>query len=203
MSAIGVLRFLHLVGVIALGAGLVGAFITELRVRRTERLDTLREALHYQGIFAVGLVFPGAVVVGLSGVLMVIELGIGFFGAPWLTGMWLLFAFEFIEGNTLTRTHGLRVRRELEGALDAGALTSGLRDSLQSRLGTFGLCLDLPLGLVMISLGTMRPSSWNHFAIATALALVAALVLTALVLRIEPQPLKRSEPHESLEEASA
>jgi hypothetical protein len=203
MNAIAILRFLHLVGVIALGAGLVGAFVTELRIRRTERLDTLREALYYQVIFAVCLVFPGAIVVGLSGVLMVLELGLGFFDAPWLTGMWLLFAFEFVEGNTLTRAHGVRVRRELEHALHAGVITPGFRGSLQSRLGTFGLCLDLPLGLAMISLGTMRPSSWNHFAVATTLAFVSALVLTTLVLRIEPQPSKRSEPHESLEEASA
>lgn len=200
MSAYSALRFLHLLAVMVLVAGIIGDFVAELRIRRAANLATLAEGVQYQTIFMEWLVFPAAVIVGLSGVLLVLKLGIGFFELPWLTGMWLLFAFEFVEGNTVTRRHGLYVRRELEHALRVGAVTAGLRRRLKSVPGTFGLCLDLPLGLVMVSLGVMRPSTWSHFLLAVPAAVVVASVLTALLLRLEPSPSERS-PH-ALEQAS-
>lgn len=203
MSTLAVLRFLHLLGVIGLAAGLVTAFVTELRVRRSADLRPIGEALRYQGTLGVGLVFPSALVVGSTGILLVLELGLGFFDIPWLTGMWLLFAFEFVEGNTLTRGHGLRVRREFAAACRAGALTSEFERCLKSRSGTFGLCLDLPLGIVMVSLGTMRPATWSHFFVATLLALAVAAALTRSLLRLEPSASGRRKTHGPVEQASS
>lgn len=192
MSTYTTLRLLHLVGVIVLGGGIIGGFVAELRVRRSSALHAITEGLHYQAIFMERLVFPAALLVGLSGVFLVLELGLPFFGIPWLTGMWLLFAFEFVEGNSLTRRHGVRVRGELEQALLHGAVTDGLRRTLRDRTGTFGLCLDLPFGLVMVSLGATRPTTWGQFLVTVPLAVAAAAALTALLLRIEPEPSERS-----------
>lgn len=186
MISYGLLRALHLLGMLALAAGLIGAFVIELRMRRSADLDAIGKGLRCEEFLFAGLVFPGALVTGASGILLVFVLGLGFFDLPWLTGMWLLFAFEFVEGNTVTRGHGLAVRREFAGARVQGVLTPGFRRSLRSWSGTFGLCLDLPLGLVMVSLGVMRPMSWSHFGLAVPAAVVIASVLTSLVLRLEP-----------------
>jgi hypothetical protein len=42
-----------------------------------------------------------------------------FLKVPWLVGMAILFAFEFIEGNTITRLYFMRLRRLAQVALVA------------------------------------------------------------------------------------
>jgi hypothetical protein len=55
---------------------------------------------------------PGALLLLGSGTVLTIDLyGWDFLTAPWLAGMVGLFAFEFIEGNTVTRLYFLRLRR--------------------------------------------------------------------------------------------
>ena len=44
------------------------------------------------------------------------ELGLGLFSEPWLVGMWGLFLFELIEGNTITRGQFQRTLRRSRGA---------------------------------------------------------------------------------------
>jgi Predicted integral membrane protein (DUF2269) len=63
-------------------------------------------------LFYDGLVVPGALLLG-SGTWLIVELysGWAFWQVPWLAGMVLLFAFEFIEGNTITRRYFMRLRR--------------------------------------------------------------------------------------------
>ena len=43
--------------------------------------------------------------------------GWDFIKVPWLTGMIALFAFEFIEGNTITRLYFMKLRRMTDEAL--------------------------------------------------------------------------------------
>jgi uncharacterized membrane protein len=117
------LRLAHMVGVIALGGGLLAVFVSELRAYRTADAYRFAEAAWYTATFYDALMLPGAVIVGGSGLLLVLELGIGFCGAPWLVGMWGLFLFEFIEGNTITRRQFQRTLRRSRAPLQTGELT--------------------------------------------------------------------------------
>jgi hypothetical protein len=57
----------------------------------------------------------------------------------------VLFAFEFIEGNTITRLYFMRTH-----------------------------FLDIPILFVIVALGAMRPNTWTLFATGMLLVLVAA-----------------------------
>ena len=117
MDYYSALRLAHMVGFIALGGGLLAVFVSELRAYRTDDAYRFAEAAWYTATFYDALVLPGAVIVGLSGFLLVIELGLGFLSEPWLVGMWGLFLFEFIEGNTITRRQFRRTLRRSRAVL--------------------------------------------------------------------------------------
>jgi hypothetical protein len=105
---------------------------------------------------------------------------------PWLTGMVALFAFEFIEGNTITRLYFMRLRRVTREAVRQGNVTAALKDVRRKHVPTFTHFLDLPLLFVIVALGAMRPNTWALFAIGAALALVAATILTLVMPRLYP-----------------
>lgn len=178
-----VLQFLHIIGVIALGSGLVGAFVADPRARQSQSLYLIAEAYRYKTIFYGALVFPGAILVGASGLLLVYRLNLGFFEQPWLTGMWMLFLFEFVEGNSITRLYFRRVRIARKEASSTGAVTQRLHSEVHTAWGTFTHYLDIPLFAVMVSLGAMRPSTWGYFFIGAGIAITAATALTIIMLR--------------------
>ncbi|HET7853624.1 MAG TPA: DUF2269 family protein [Candidatus Methylomirabilis sp.] len=177
-------KFLHIVGFILLGSGLVGVFVAEWRSRQTRDIRLIAEAHRYMTIFYDGVVLPGAILVGLSGLLLMFYLQFGFFQIPWLTGMWLLFAFEFMEGNTITRIHFRKMRRVSQAALNEGRVTSELQEKMDDKVGTFTHYLDLPLFFVIVSLGGLRPATWTHFTLGTLLALVTGLALSSFLPRM-------------------
>jgi uncharacterized membrane protein len=179
-----ILKFLHLVGFILIGSGLVGVFVADLRSRQTRDVRLVAEACRYVAIFYDGVVVPGAVLAGLSGLALTLNLNLGFFQAPWLTGMWMLFVFEFVEGNTVTRIHFRRMLRLSRAALSDGAITTALRKEMERTLPTFTHYLDLPFFLMIVSLGGLRPSTWSYVAVGSLLALVVAVAFTATLPRI-------------------
>lgn len=185
------LRFFHVLGVVLLGGGLLGVWVADLRSRFARSVFVLAEACHYEMLFYYGLVFPGALLVGLSGLLLILELGLGFFAAPWLTGMWVLFLAEFVEGNSITHWHLRRMRERATRARLLGQPTEELREQMGRRLGSFTHFLDLPLFLVIVFLGTTRPGSWSVVVAALAVAVAAAALLTALVPRHAPMVAER------------
>ena len=65
-------------------------------------LAELAEAVRNITLFYDGLVVPGALLLLGSGTWLIIEFygGWAFLEVPWLAGMVLLFAFEFVEGNS-------------------------------------------------------------------------------------------------------
>jgi hypothetical protein len=80
---------------------------------------------------------------------------------PWLAGMIGLFAFEFIEGNTITRLYFMRLRRLTRAALAAGRVTPELKRARGELVPTFTHFLDLPLLFLIIALGAMQPTTWS------------------------------------------
>ena len=105
---------------------------------------------------------------------------------PWLAGMVGLFAFEFIEGNTITRLYFMRLRRVTRSALEAGEITPELRHARGELVPTFTHFLDLPLLFLIIALGAMQPTTWMLFFAGSIVALVLATLLTVIVPRLYP-----------------
>jgi uncharacterized membrane protein len=177
------LRFGHIVGLILLGGGLLGVFVSELRAYRTSDVHRFAEAAWYTASFYDALVLPGALLVALSGLLLIVELGLGTFTEPWLVGMWGLFLFEFVEGNTITRRQFQRTLRRSRAALERGRLSAPDRADARTTLGRVTHFLDLPLFLVIVYCGALRPDTWAHVLAAIAVALIATMILAAAVPR--------------------
>ena len=135
-----------------------------------------------------GLVIPGALLLLGSGTWLIVAVygGWAFLGIPWLVGMVILFAFEFIEGNTITRLYFMRLRRLTREAVQQGKVTAELVEARRHRLPTFTHFLDIPILFLIVALGAMRPNTWTLFAAGTLLALVAAAILTLVIPRLYP-----------------
>lgn len=188
MNAYLLLRFVHLVGLTLIGAGLIGVLVMDMRSRQVRELPLFAQAVWLIAVFYDGLVVPGAILLLASGTWLIVEFhgGWNFLGTPWLAGMVLLFAFEFIEGNTVTRAYFTRLRRLTRAALEQGRMSAELRQARAERLASFTHFLDLPILLLIVSLGALRPDSWAHFAVGGALAILLATLLNILVPRLYP-----------------
>lgn len=187
----GLARFGHTVGLMLISAGLIGVFIADIRSRQARSLEIFAEAVRSIALFYDGLVVPGAVLLAASGLWLIA--GWHGWGAvvdqPWLLGMIGLFLFEFVEGNTVTRLYFLRLRRETARALAAGGPTPTLTQAAGGGLATFTHFLDLPLLLVIVMLGVLRPDDWFAFVIGCAAAVATATALTCALPRLCGRPL--------------
>lgn len=191
------LRFVHIIGVVLIGAGLIGVFVSDLRSRQLRELAPFAEAVRNIAVFYDGLVVPGAILLLASGAWLVAEFHGGWAGLrePWIAGMAGLFAFEFVEGNTVTRLYFTRLRRLAREALTAGRITPELARARGERVPTFTHFLDLPILFVIVALGALRPDGWTLLTIGVALALVVATTLTVVLPRLYPWgPVDRPAP---------
>lgn len=112
--------------------------------------------------------------------------GWAFLGMPWLVGMIALFAFEFVEGNTITRLYFMRLRRLTREALNQGGMTAELAEARRHHLPTFTHFLDIPIFFVIVALGATRATTWTLFVAGTVFAVVAATILTLAMPRLYP-----------------
>ena len=122
------LRFAHLLGLMLISASLIGVFVSDMRARQVHDLRLFAQAVTLIAMFYDGLVVPGALLLLGSGTWLIISYydGWAFLTVPWLAGMVILFAFEFIEGNTITRLYFMRLRHLTREALAAGGVTPEL-----------------------------------------------------------------------------
>jgi uncharacterized membrane protein YecN with MAPEG domain len=146
------------------------------------------EAVRSIAVLYDGLVIPGALLLLGSGTWLIVTVygGWAFLGMPWLSGMVALFAFEVVEGNTITRVYFMRLRRLTGEALRRGMVTPELAAARRHHLPTFTHFLDIPILFVIVALGSMRPNTWTMFAVGTLLALGAAALLAVTVPRLYP-----------------
>ena len=100
--------------------------------------------------------------------------------------MVFLFAFEFIEGNTITRLYFLRLRCLTQAALMVGAFTPELQKAQAESVPTFTHFLDLPMLFLIITLGTLKPNSWSMFFIGSLAAMTLTTALTIFIPRLYP-----------------
>jgi uncharacterized membrane protein len=182
------LKFAHLLGAILIGAGLIGVWMSDLRSRQLRELNALSEAVRNIAVFYDGVVVPGALLLLASGTWMIVEFygGWDFLKVPWLLGMVVLFAFEFVEGNTVTRLYFMRLRRVTRDALQRGAITPELEKARGEGIPTFTHFLDLPILFLIVALGTIRPTGWTLFIVGAVVATVVAAVLSLYIPRLYP-----------------
>jgi hypothetical protein len=171
-----------------MGAGLIGVWYADLRSRQVRDLAIFAESIRQIAVFYDGLVVPGAVLLLGSGTWLIVTVygGWAFLGMPWLAGMVALFAFEVIEGNTITRLYFMRLRRLTAVSLAQGATTPELERARGEHLPTFTHFLDLPILFVIVALGATRPNTWALFLVGTTLGVSAATVLTLVIPRLYP-----------------
>jgi uncharacterized membrane protein len=182
------LRFAHLIGLVLMGTGLIGVFVSDLRSRQTKDLHLFAQAVSFIALYYDGLVVPGALLLLGSGTWLIVQYhgGWAFLAEPWLAGMVFLFALEFVEGNTVTRLYFMRLRRLTRQALTQGKVTPELTQARREQVASFTHFLDIPILLVIMSLGVLRPDSWAQFLIGTALAIFVAATLNFWILRLYP-----------------
>src|SRR6266511_3230006 len=95
------LRFAHLIGLILIGAGLIGVFVCDLRSRQVNDLNLFAQAVSLIALFYDGLVVPGALVLLASGTWLIV----GYHGGwrlltePWLASMVALFCLRVHRGK--------------------------------------------------------------------------------------------------------
>jgi uncharacterized membrane protein len=183
-----VLKFLHLLGLVLMGAGLIGVWYADLRSRQLRELSVFAEAVRSIAVLYDGLVVPGALLLVGSGTWLIVTVygGWAFLGIPWLSGMVALFAFEFIEGNTITRLYFMRLRQLTREAAELGHATAALEEARREHLPTFTHFLDVPILFVIVMLGAMRPDTWTLFVTGTAFAFAVAGILTLMIPRLYP-----------------
>jgi hypothetical protein len=188
MEQFQLLRLAHLIGLMLMSAGLIGVFVCDMRSRQLRELKLFAQAVLLIAVFYDGLVVPGALLLLGSGVWLIVSYhgGWEFLSVPWLLGMVLLFALEFVEGNTITRLYFMRLRRLTRAALAEQRVTPALSRARAEQLASFTHFLDIPILLVIVSLGVVRPSDWLQFFVGTGGALVAALALNYFVPRLYP-----------------
>lgn len=182
------LKFAHVLGAVLIGGGLIAVWLSDLRSRQVCELPQFAEAVRNIAVFYDGVVVPGAVLLLVSGTWLIVEFfgGWEFLKIPWLAGMVVLFTFEFIEGNTVTRRYFLRLRRLTGDALKAGSFTRELELARAESLPTFTHFLDLPILFVIVALGVIRPTTWTLFIVGIAAAVFIAGVLTIYIPRLYP-----------------
>ena len=183
-----VLKLVHVLGAIIIGAGLIGVWISDIRSRQCRELAQFSEAVRNIAVFYDGLVVPGALLLLVSGAWLIVEFfgGWDFLNVPWLAGMVVLFAAEFIEGNTVTRVYFMRLGRLTQEALAGGGFTKQLQSARAESIPNFTHFLDLPILFVIVSLGTLKPHTWTLFIVGLLVAVSIATGLTIIIPRLYP-----------------
>ncbi len=182
------LKLAHIFGSVLIGAGLIGVWLSDLRSRQSRELVRFSESVRNIAVFYDGVVIPGAIILLISGTWMIVNFygGWRFIFTPWLAGMVFLFAFEFIEGNTITRLYFLRLRRLTQEALLVGVFTPELEKARAENVPAFTHFLDLPMLFLIITLGVLKPNTWSTFFIGSLMAITMAIVLTIFIPRLYP-----------------
>jgi hypothetical protein len=86
----------------------------------------------------------------------------------------------------VTRLEFRRTLRRSRDALATGRLSPRDRDAARTPLGRITHFLDVPLFLVIVYCGAMRPGTWLQVLAAVAAALVVSAALAAAVPRLAP-----------------
>jgi hypothetical protein len=88
----------------------------------------------------------------------------------------------------------MRLRRLARAALPEDRVTPELARARAEQLASFTHFLDIPILLVIVSLGALRPSSWTQFVIGLVIAVAAASLLNYFIPRLYPWSGEEAQP---------
>ncbi|MES2258224.1 MAG: DUF2269 family protein [Pseudomonadota bacterium] len=182
-----VLKLMHVIAFVVLGAGLIGVLLSDLRARKAPDFALLLDSIEAMLAFYYRLVVPGSLLILLSGFSMVF----GYYGwavldTPWLAGMMVLFVFEFFEGHLIMKLHYLKLREGIDKARQAAAPVPELESELGARLTLATHFLDVPNFALIVTLGIVRPTDWTLFGIGLTLVVAVTAWMTLSVPRRLP-----------------
>ena len=122
-------------------------------------------------VIYAGVVVSGAFILLASEVWMTADVGgrMEIYAAT-LAGMVLLILVKFVEGNTITRYYCICPRHLANDALVQGGVTPELTCARQECLPTFAHFLDIPMRLVLVSLGAIRLGTRSQVSMGTVRA---------------------------------
>jgi hypothetical protein len=80
----------------------------------------------------------------------------------------------------------MRLRRLARAALAEKRVTPELADARAEQLASFTHFLDIPILLLIVSLGALRPSDWTQFVIGIVIAVAVASLLNYFIPRLYP-----------------
>jgi hypothetical protein len=78
----------------------------------------------------------------------------------------------------------MKLRRLSVEAVRQGHFTAELHRVRAEPVPTFTHFLDLPILMLIVSLGALRPDTWTHFLVGSAVAVVVAIILTVTLPRL-------------------
>ncbi len=182
-----VLKLVHVFAFVILGAGLIGVLVSDLRARKAKEFGLLVDSIDAMLMFYYRLVMPGSLLILLSGFSMVF----GYYGwsaleTPWLSGMMVLFAFEFFEGHLIMKLHYVKLKQATEQARQSGRPVPELEHELRARLTLATHFLDVPNFALIVTLGVIRPTDWTFFAVGVTLVIAVTAWMTIVVPRKHP-----------------
>ncbi len=92
----------------------------------------------------------------------------------------------------------MKLRRLARAALAEERLTPELALARAEQLASFTHFLDIPILLVIVSLGALRPSDWTQFVIGIGTAVAAASALNYFIPRLYPWGGEEARPSRSV-----
>ncbi len=168
----------HLLGAAGLGAAVVALWFADRRIAQARDCGTIARAGRSAEAVGKRLLLPAVLLLALSGVWLVVSYyGWAFVQLPWLAGMALLFVFQSVWANTVTRAHAQRLGQLLAGMRATDRVTPELERARRAPPARFGQQLEPLLFTLILAFGLLRPMDW-----ATVVAGVAAAALLALAI---------------------
>lgn len=181
--------FVHAVAAAALGVALAAIWLADERARRTLDAERFVRARRRVARFE-RLVVPAVLVLLATGVWLVWHFygSGGVMRSPWLAGMVALFALQSTWARAVTVPHAARLERLAAEALETGRVTPALAAARTEPVPTFGHFVELPVYLLIVALGLLKPVTW-----APVVAGIAAVLVAAALATFVTQPLPRRE----------
>lgn len=179
------LTAVHLLAATVLGVAIVGVLLAGERARRAQDLVRFTDARRRVALLGRRMLVPAVLALLVTGAWLVAR----FYGlssvvrVPWLAAMVALFLFQSVWANAVTRPHAVRLDRLADEARRTGALTPALRKARAEIVPAFGHFVELPVYLLIMAFGALRPSAWTPVFAGCAAAALLAAALAALTAR--------------------
>lgn len=153
------LLFVHIVAVMMLAIGDVGALVAATRARRFESARTVLTLMSYHAVVIRTQLVPGAIGSLLSGLALVWLLGVRLTDL-WIAGSLVAWLASLIVGVGLLVPAEARAIREAQRLVDAAndECSSELRGAVGSRLVVLGEWSTVVLLVLMTALMVFKPS---------------------------------------------